>query len=288
MRTTRAFAIGAIVVLVASWPLAAQRPAQAPPKPWPSSTADGQPDVQGQWGSDAYTQDLETGLPDEETNTIQGRGPVDRSKAVSVVTDPRDGQIPYQAWASTRRLHIPSFRRGETSKGPAASLRDVRPQTFCLVGLPRLNWYGDFQIVQEKGSVVMLWEWSHAFRVITLDDARPHLPPNVKLSMGDARGRWEGNTLVVDTTNMNDWDWFDATGTFHSDAMSMVERFTFVDAKTMNYQVTITDPKVLTRPFTITLPFVKRARPANYELFESACVEGEKRMEELRPAVTQK
>ena len=63
---------------------------------------------------------------------------------------------------------------------------------------------------------------------------------------------------------MNDWDWLDATGTFHSDAMTMVERFAFVDAKTMSYEVTITDPKVLTRPFTIRLPFEKRARAANY------------------------
>jgi len=99
--------------------------------------------------------------------------------------------------------------------------------------------------------------------------------------MGDARGRCDGNTLVVDTANMNDWDWLDATGTFHSDAITMVERFTFVDAKTMSYQVTITDPKVLTRPFTITLPFEKRARAANYELLEAACVEGEKSAEGL-------
>jgi hypothetical protein len=106
--------------------------------------------------------------------------------------------------------------------------------------------------------------------------------------MGDARGHWEGNTLVVDTTNMNDWDWFDATGTFHSDAISMVERFAFVDAKTMNYDVAITDPGVLTRPFTITLPFEKHARPASYELLEAACVEGEKGAEGLGFSVTPK
>ena len=251
-------------------------PAVNPPL---SKTVDGQPDIQGHWGTDAYTQDLETGLPDEETNTIQGRGPVDTSKATSVISDPADGKIPYQAWAAERRVRIPTFRRGDISKGAPKSLRDIRPQTFCLIGLPRLNWYGDFRITQIPGYVVMQWEWSHAFRVIPLDDKRPHLAPNVKLSMGDARGRWDGNTLVVDTANMNDWDWLDATGTFHSDAMTMVERFTFVNAKTMRYQVTITDPKVLTRRFTITLPFEKRARAANYELLEAACVEGEKSAE---------
>jgi hypothetical protein len=147
-------------------------PAVNPPL---SKTADGQPDIRGHWGTDAYTQDLETGRPDEETNTIQGRGPVDKSKATSVISDPADGKIPYQAWAAERRVRIPTFRRGDISKGAPKSLRDIRPQTFCLIGLPRLNWYGDFLIAQIPGYVVMQWEWSHAFRVIPLDDKRPHL-----------------------------------------------------------------------------------------------------------------
>jgi len=120
-----------------------------------SRTPDGQPNVQGYWGSDAYTQDLETGLPDQETNTIQGRGPVDTSKAISRIVDPSDGKIPYQPWALQKRLHIPTFRRGETSRGEATSIRDIRPQTFCLIGLPRLNWYVDFHIVQSPGYVIM-------------------------------------------------------------------------------------------------------------------------------------
>ena len=248
--------------------------APRPPATPLTHTADGQPDVQGYWGSNAYTQDLETGLPDQETNTIQGRGPVDTSRAISRIVDPPDGKIPYQQWALDKRLRIPTFRRGESSRGEPTSIRDIRPQTFCLIGLPRLNWYGDFQIVQSPGSVVMAWEWSHAFRVIPLDANRPHLPASVKLSMGDARGRWEGNTLVVDTENINDWDWFDATGTFHSSAMSMVERFAFTDSRTMEYTVTITDPKVFTRPFTIKLPYERLNRPAGFETYEEACVEG--------------
>ena len=171
-------------------------------------------------------------------------------------------------------MHLPTFKRGPTSEGQAATPRDVRPPTFCIAGVPHLNWFGDLLVTQTSGDVVMQWEGAHAFRVISLDAARRHPPSNVKLSMGDAIGRWDGNTLVVDTANMNDWDWFDATGTFHSDAMTMVERFTFVNAKTMTYAVTVTDPVVLTRPFTITLQFRKRDRPADYELFEEACVEG--------------
>jgi hypothetical protein len=193
-----------------------------------SRTPDGQPDVQGYWGSDAYTQDLETGLPDEETNIIQGRGPVDRSKAISRIVDPADGKIPYQQWAQERRVRIPTFRRGDPSRGEPKSARDIRPQTFCLIGLPRLNWYSDYRIIQTPGHVVMAWEWSHAFRVIPLD------------------------------------------------AMTMVERFAFADSNTMEYTVTITDPKVLTRPFTIKLPYQRVNRPANFEMYEEACVEGTK------------
>jgi hypothetical protein len=92
--------------------------------------------------------------------------------------------------------------------------------------------------------------------------------------MGDAIGHWEGRTLVVETTNLNDWDWLDATGTFHGNRMSLVERYTFTSSTAMTYQITITDPDVFTRPFTITLPFKKRARPADYEFYEEACVEG--------------
>jgi hypothetical protein len=108
--------------------------------------ADGQPDVQGFWGSDAYTQDLETGLPDEETNEIQGRGPVDTSKAISRIVDPAEGKIPYQPWAAYRRIHIPSFRRGETSKGEVMVF--TRPWTI-KVPFQRLNRPADYEAYEE-------------------------------------------------------------------------------------------------------------------------------------------
>jgi hypothetical protein len=121
----------------------------------------------------------------------------------------------------------------------------------------------------------MAWEWSHAYRVIPLNaSGRPRLAPNVKLAMGDARGRWEGNALVVETTNLNDWDWFDAAGTFHSDALSTVERFEFFDANTIKYQMTVTDPKVFTRPWTAAFS-IWRTTPGQ-ELMEAACVEGDR------------
>jgi hypothetical protein len=281
--------VGAALMFQATAPVAAQRgqrpAAPAVPAAPVSRTPDGQPDVNGFWGHDGYTLDLETGIADETTNQIQGLPPPDPSKQVSVVTDPPDGRIPYQPWAQERRVHLPTFKRGPTSEGNPTNERDVRPPTFCIVGMPHLNWFGDFLITQTPGYVVMQWEGAHPFRIIPLDATRQHPPSNVKLSMGDAIGHWEGNTLVVDTANINDWDWFDATGTFHSDAMTLVERFTFVDSKTMTYKATMTDPLVLTRPFTVTLQFRKRDRPADYELFEEACVEGTRGTDRLGFAI---
>jgi hypothetical protein len=134
----------------------------------------------------------------------------------------------------------------------------------------------DFQVVQTRDRVILMWEFNHSYRMIRLDNA-PTLPDTVKLAMGDSRGRWDGNTLVVETSNINDWDWFDYTGTFHSDRITLLERFTVVDAKTIDYQVTVTDPVVFTRPWTYAFQ-LKRTRMAGdgYELLEHACVEGER------------
>ena len=238
-------------------------------------TPDGQPNIQGFWKTDAYTADIETGLPDDETATIQGQAPPDRSKAVSAVIDPPDGKIPYQPWALTRRDSIPSFRRGPTSRGVPKTVRDIRPRTFCLHTPPRAM-FTDFQVIQTPTQVVIAWEFNHAFRVVHMD-GRPPLPETVKLAMGDSRGRWEGSTLVVETRNFNDWDWFDYTGSFHSNALTMVERFTLLNPTTIDYRATMTDPKVFTTPWTLTLQLDRSRGPDDrYEMLEHACVEGER------------
>ena len=119
----------------------------------------------------------------------------------------------------------------------------------------------------------ILFEYQHAYRVIPLD-GRPHVGENIKLFMGDSRGHWEGDTLVVDVTSNNDQTWFDLVGTFHSDAMHILERFTLVDADTMRYTATITDPQVFTRPWTMAVTFDRNKEKA-FELIEDACHEGE-------------
>jgi hypothetical protein len=104
-------------------------------------------------------------------------------------------------------------------------------------------------------------------------DGSPH-PKDYLSWMGDSRGHWEGNTLVVDVANNNDKSVFDMAGHFHSDALHVVERFTFADHDTMNWEATIEDPKVFTRPWKMNFP-LKRAA-ADYEMLESGCFEGER------------
>jgi len=275
-----------ILWLVTPLPAAGQAPATPAQGSAITRTADGHPDLQGWWETSAYAADMETGLPDEETATIQGGAMPDRSKAVSNVIDPPDGRMPYQGWAAERRVSIPTFRRGESSKGVPRTLRDIRPRTFCLHGTPR-NMVSDFQVVQTPGLVVLAWEFSHAYRTIPLD-GRPALPDRIKLAQGHSVGRWEGDTLVVQTTNLNDWDWFDYTGTFHTDAMTLVERFTVIDANTIDYRATVTDPNVFTKPWTFRIPLNKRRVAPDFEMLEHACVEGERGVEYLlRQSTTQ-
>ena len=273
--------VGMALVFLAPVSAAGQIPPAAA-KAWdPPRTPDGQPDIQGVWRHNhrygVWTaNDLETGDDHGESET---RGQPEVSPGtVSAVIDPPDGRIPYQPWAAAKRQQIQSHFLGPLS------LRGLRPSTLCLNSVPRLSYHMEFQVVQTRESVVMLWEWSHAYRVIPLN-GRPHVEQNVKLSMGDARGHWEGNTLVVNTTNLNDWDWFDLNGaTIHSDAMSLVERFTFVDADTIQYQFTVADPKVFTRSWTVAIPLTldrTHGSAEGYELMEHACVEGERGVENL-------
>jgi hypothetical protein len=253
----------------------------------PKRTPDGQPDISGIiWttGPDevAYTGDLETGVADPIGRKIQGRGL--NSNGRSLIIDPPNGRIPYQPWAAAKRAQIPHGRpnaeigRTVVDRDPN-KLREVRPQYMCLPAAPRVNFDRDFRITQTPGYVIMTWEWSHGYRIIPID-GRPRISPRVKMAMGDARGRWEGNTLVVETTNINDWDWLDAAATFFTDKMTAVERYTILDANMLDYRVTITDPNVFTQPWTAAFK-MRRAQSADYEVLEHACVEGERAVEHM-------
>jgi hypothetical protein len=141
-----------------------------------------------------------------------------------------------------------------------------------MSGVPRLyTIVPAFQIVQAPNSIVFIWNEYHAYRVVALD-GRPHIAPNVKFWMGDGRGRWEGNTLVIDTTNVKGAR-LTYIGDFYTENAHIVERLTFLDANTMNYEATVTDPTVFTRPWTMR---VVQTRRADEEMWESACYEGNK------------
>ena len=264
---------GAIVTLPPS-SLAAQTTAAE--KTWtPPRTPDGQPDIQGFWanqGRRLATYNIEAMEGASETHTLLSGV---QSDSQSLVVDPADGKIPYQPWARARRQDVFDNHTNPTK------WEHVDPHTLCfLSGIPRMFYQGMFQILQSPGYVVILQEFNHAYRTIPLD-SRPHVPDNIKLWMGDSRGRWDGNTLLVDVTSKNDRTRFDIVGDFHSDAVHIRERFTFVDSDTIRYEATFEDPKVYTRPFTVGLRFGRAVRgeeAKTYGLMEEACREGERNM----------
>jgi len=245
---------------------AAARP-QTAPKPWPPAlTPDGQPDVQGSWrpviGGTHSLDPAKSGAADFDER-IGGVAKPNPSRIV----DPPDGHIPYQPWAAALQKKLEAAYENPTRP------EHLDTQTRCLAGpLPRMYYFPTFQILQPPGSVVFVWDEYHVFRVVPLD-GRPHVGANVKLWMGDARGHWEGNTLVVETTNFNGKSRLDVVGDFFSDQAHIVERFIFVDANTMTYEATITDPTVFTRPWTMR---VAQRRMPDDEIWEFACHEGER------------
>ena len=127
------------------------------------------------------------------------------------------------------------------------------------------SYNGNYHIVQAPGYVMILFEMAHDVRIIPLD-GRPHLAPNVRQWMGDSRGRWEGDTLVVETTNFNGKNPLNGS----SEHMRVTERFTRVDAESILYRFTIDDESTWTRPWTAELVMAKSTGP----LFEHACHEG--------------
>jgi hypothetical protein len=129
-----------------------------------------------------------------------------------------------------------------------------------------------FRILYTQGYVVILYEHNHTHREIPMD-GRPHLNDKIRLWMGDSRGRWEGDTLVVDTTHFNGKMWFDIIGNFQSDALHVVERFTFENPDRIYYEATIEDPKLYTKPWKLAVPLL-RVKDPSHELFEWACHEG--------------
>ena len=145
------------------------------------------------------------------------------------------------------------------------------PEIKCyLPGVPRATYMPyPFQILQNDSQVFIAYEYAGAVRNVFMKDPGP---APVDSWMGQSVGHWEGNTLVVEVTGLNDQTWFDRSGNYHSDALKVVERYTRTSPDIMQYEATVTDPNVFTRPWKISLPLYRR-QEKNVQLLEFKCVE---------------
>jgi len=192
------------------------------------------------------------------------QSPVRPNLRTSLVVDPADGRIPALTPEAQKR------RAAARARNPQVSVQTLdNLYTRCITGNqgpPRLpfNHDSESQILQAPGYVVLILQSNNDVRIIPLD-GRPHLPQNVGLWLGDARGHWEGNTLVVETTNFHhERNWRGS-----SDGMKLTERFTLVDPKTIRYEFTVDDPATWVRPWSVE-SVLPRIEPP---LYEFACHE---------------
>jgi hypothetical protein len=200
-------------------------------------------------------------------------------RQTSLVVDPPDGRIPPMTPEGERRTAgVPkTWYYDNSGGGPFDAPADLSVYDRCIsrgvVGsmLP-VGYNAGNEIVQGPGYVALRNEMIHETRIIPLD-GRPALTPVIRQYMGSSRGRWDGDTLVVETTNLTDRTGVGANGRaiFHSGAMRLTERFTRVDENTLQYTVTIDDPVMWTRPWTMSFPLT---RDSTYGMFEYACHEG--------------
>ena len=197
------------------------------------------------------------------------------SRQASLIVDPPDGRLPPMTDEGKRRAAAwPSTNPA----APYARAQDFNIYDRCVtrgvLGSTFPNIYSSgIEIHQAPGQVVLRYEMIHETRIIPVD-GRPHVGSAIRSYMGDARGRWEGQTLVVESTNFNGKTGSlgrNGNGNPTSEALKLVERFTRRDANTLEYSVTVTDPSTWTRPWTVTFSM---KRDAEYVMYEYACHEG--------------
>ena len=196
------------------------------------------------------------------------------TRQTSLVVDPPNGRVPATPAAEAKRdynlqhngdswVHMSVWDRCITRGVPG--------------GMFPAGYNNAYQILQTPGAVVILYEMIHEARIIPMD-GRPHVGKTIRLWNGDSRGRWEGQTLVVETTNYSDKGWVASSaatgrvkGIPQTEALHVVERFTRTNADTLHYEVTVTDPNIYTEPWKVSLPL---NRDPGYQMFEYACHEG--------------
>lgn len=246
----RSVAAASAIVLGLSLSISAQRPAGstvAASKSGVPRASDGKPDLTGVWQGGTNQRGSW-----EEANAGLGVGGTGRDPSApanpSSAERPAGAEpAPYQPWAAKKVLEAYN-RRGIDD-----------PTGLCLPpGLPRAFNVSLFpiQIVQTPQQVIFLFEYMSMFRVIPLNAKHPDdLIPSY---MGNSVGRWEGDTLVVDVIGFNDKTWLAGTGTFHTDALHITERFTRISKDQINYDVIMEDPNVLTKPWRMSTTLMLR------------------------------
>ena len=263
MRNALSFATSAVSTIIGALCLSmpavqAQQPAgrgQATPYRAPRA-ADGHADLNGIW------QAMNTANWDLQDHPAR-RGPVialGASFSIPAGAGVVEGnEIPYQPWAAAKK------------KQNAENWLTLDPEIKCYMpGVPRATYQPHpFQIVQSRDTILISYEFASASRIVRLTN-----PGEAPLDswMGWSRGHWEGDTLVVDVTGLNDQTWFDRAGDFHSEALHVIERYTRTGPDHLSYEATIEDPKVFTRPWKISMPLYRR-QEKNAQLLEYKCVE---------------
>jgi len=269
-------------------------------KPYtPPRTPDGQPDLQGTWTNATYTplerpeefEGKEFWTAEEAAeyekarvlrfnsqaaddihydNVIWQTEPYNKGVSglrTSLVTDPKDGRVPPLTPEGRRRAAERAARRGD----PNEAIQNRTIAERCITwgnDTPPLipaGYNANLQIMQGAGYVVVITEMIHSARIIPLD-GRSHLGTNLQQLIGDSRGHWEGNTLVVDTTNFTDKTAFRGSG----DKLHVTERFTRTDADSIRYEFTVDDPTTWTRPWSGEIPIRRMDAP----IYEYACAAG--------------
>jgi hypothetical protein len=297
--------VATAVVLLAPAPVVGQSNTRVAAKTWTAPrTADGQPDLQGLWtnatitpferpndlaGKEFFTKEeaaaFEKRVADNSNRDRRGQtaeadvagayndfwfergNKIVPTRRTSLVVDPPNGRVP----PLTPEAQKAVAARAEISQRPPEGPEDMGLPERCLLwptaGPPMLpsGYNNNYQILQVPGYVVILTEMIHDVRIIPLD-GRPHLPQHIRQWLGDPRGRWEGSTLVVDSTNFTDKTHFRGA----DQNLHLIERFTRVDPNTILYEFTVDDPTAFTKPWKAQAPLTKTAGP----LYEYACHEG--------------
>ena len=250
---------------IAAWPVATDAQGYRPPR-----LADGHPDLNGIW------QALNEANFDIQIHTARPAlalrdGPYGPVPAMPVVALGAVGAVPPGVGVveGDELPYRPDALKTKQENQQQWLSRD--PEIRCyLPGVPRATYMPyPFQIVQSASQLLMAYEYAGAVRDIHLKNPGP---APVDSWMGQSVARWDGDTLVVDVTGLNDQTWFDRAGNFHSDALHVVERYTRTSADVLSYEATIEDPNVFTRPWKMSMPLYRR-QERNAQLMDFKCVE---------------